>query len=819
MKRFSVIFLIMLALLAFTVSSTPLTAKVKVGELVMEKSQSMHPYSGSGVVWEKTYTWPDAGYIALHFSEFDLAPGDYVEVSSPDGNIVYAYKDKGKWVKEKGDANAKQISSFWATHIPGDTAVVRLVSNNKKGGFGFVVDKWARGLDKNYIEAVMAGLDEEAEANFESICSVDDKEWAKCYEGTEMYNKARAVCRLLIGGTSACTGWLLGSEGHIVTNNHCISTQTDAGNTDYEFMAEGATCGTSCASWGACPGIVEASAGTLIKTNSALDYTLILLPTNITSTYGYMQLRDELPTIGERIYIPQHPSAWGKQLAVLSDTDGPYAKVYSTNEAPCSGGPGDIGYYADTAGGSSGSPVLAFDDNLVVALHHCAACPNRGVPIPSIISDMGGDLPANAVGATIPQPPVADFTADKTTVLVGTSTNFSDQSSHNPTSWSWSFPGGVPSTSTAQNPTVTYNTLGTYDVSLTATNALGSDSTTKVNYITVTDVPPYCASQGNTQADEYIGRVQIADLDNASGPSPYTDYTSLTANMTAGATVNVTLTPTYTGTIYTEYWKIWIDYNRDGDFEDAGEEVFSGSGTTPISGNFTVPSGLDVNTRMRVTMKYGSYATPCETFTYGEVEDYTANIVTGGNLPPTADFTFTTNDLTANFTDASSDSDGTITGWSWNFGDGNTSTAQNPSHTYASAGTYSVTLTVTDDGGATDPVSKDVTVTAPQTGVDMYVYDINQTITRAGKNYRSTAVVTIWDTNNAPVANATVFITWSGVVSGSISGITAADGTVSFTSANIKSTGPFTITVDNVTHATLPYNPSLNNKTTDSTSY
>ncbi|MBA8885207.1 pre-peptidase C-terminal domain-containing protein [Dokdonella fugitiva] len=83
----------------------------------------------------------------------------------------------------------------------------------------------------------------------------------------------------------------------------------------------------------------------------------------------------------------------------------------------------------------------------------------------------------------------------------------------------------------------------------------------------------------------------------------------------------------------------------------------------------------------------------------------------GGNVAPVANFSFTTNALVANFTDSSSDSDGTIASRSWNFGDGGTSTATNPSHTYASAGTYSVSLTVTDDGGATNTKTSSVTVT------------------------------------------------------------------------------------------------------------
>ena len=83
----------------------------------------------------------------------------------------------------------------------------------------------------------------------------------------------------------------------------------------------------------------------------------------------------------------------------------------------------------------------------------------------------------------------------------------------------------------------------------------------------------------------------------------------------------------------------------------------------------------------------------------------------GGNTPPNAAFAYSCTDLACNFTDQSSDPDGTIVSRSWSFGDGGSSTATNPSHTYAAAGTYTVTLTVTDDDGATDAASQAVTVT------------------------------------------------------------------------------------------------------------
>jgi len=88
--------------------------------------------------------------------------------------------------------------------------------------------------------------------------------------------------------------------------------------------------------------------------------------------------------------------------------------------------------------------------------------------------------------------------------------------------------------------------------------------------------------------------------------------------------------------------------------------------------------------------------------------------VTAPNQPPTANFTSSCSGLTCNFTSTSNDPDGLIASYSWAFGDGGTSAAQNPSHTYAGGGGYTVTLTVTDNQGATSaPTSKSVTVTAP----------------------------------------------------------------------------------------------------------
>jgi PKD repeat protein len=149
----------------------------------------------------------------------------------------------------------------------------------------------------------------------------------------------------------------------------------------------------------------------------------------------------------------------------------------------------------------------------------------------------------------------------------------------------------------------------------------------------------------------------------------------------------------------------------------AGVTVSTGSNstTTNASGAYTL-SGV-ANGTYTLTPSLGAYTfSPASRSVTVADANVTGQNFTGTappNVPPVANFTFTTSALTASFTDTSTDSDGTIASRSWNFGDGTTSTSTNPSKTYAAGGTYTVVLTVTDNAGGTGSKTSAVTVVVP----------------------------------------------------------------------------------------------------------
>jgi len=145
-----------------------------------------------------------------------------------------------------------------------------------------------------------------------------------------------------------------------------------------------------------------------------------------------------------------------------------------------------------------------------------------------------------------------------------------------------------------------------------------------------------------------------------------------------------------------------------------------------------------------------------------------------------------------------------------------TDTTSPSSQSWSGANTNVPVTNIAENGGV---ITFDVG-SGGSTDQEMYVGNIAMTAAKQGKNYKATAIITILgNPSGNPVSGAAVYVTWSGVVNGSDSGVTNSNGTVTFTSSRVQSTGPFTITVDNVTHASLQYAPALNVETSDSVSY
>ena len=250
-----------------------------------------------------------------------------------------------------------------------------------------------------------------------------------------------------------------------------------------------------------------------------------------------------------------------------------------------------------------------------------------------------------AAAAPPPPAPVAAFSADVTTGQAPLAVHFTDQSTNTPTSWAWTFGDGT--TATTQSPSHTYAAAGTYDVSLTATNAGGPGSLTKTGYIVVSTAPPPPAPVAAFSADVTTGQAPLA--------VHFTDQSTNTPTSWAwtfgDGTTATTQSPSHT---------------------------YAAAGTYDVSLTATNAGGPGSLTKTGYIVVSTAPPPPAP------VAAFSADVTTG-QAP-----------LAVHFTDQSTN---TPTSWAWTFGDGTTATTQSPSHTYAAAGTYDVSLTATNAGG------------------------------------------------------------------------------------------------------------------------
>ena len=147
-----------------------------------------------------------------------------------------------------------------------------------------------------------------------------------------------------------------------------------------------------------------------------------------------------------------------------------------------------------------------------------------------------------------------------------------------------------------------------------------------------TSTPAYCAAAGSNTQFEWISNVKFNTINNSStGGGGYSNFTSISTLVNKGTAYTLTLTPSFASTTYPEYFRVYVDYNGDLDFADVGELVYTSPATsTAVTASITIPTtAITGNVRMRIMMKDGAITGPCESFTYGEVEDYTLTIQTG----------------------------------------------------------------------------------------------------------------------------------------------------------------------------------------------
>jgi PKD repeat protein len=308
---------------------------------------------------------------------------------------------------------------------------------------------------------------------------------------------------------------------------------------------------------------------------------------------------------------------------------------------------------------------------------------------------------------TVTTAPSANFTAGNTSGCGPLQVIFENTSSENATSWFWTFEGGEPATSTDENPTVIYLNPGTYDVTLVVTGSGGSDTLVRADYITVEGAPSgsftYSQVQNsvsftNTTAGATTYTWTFGDGNSSNEANPTHTYAAdgiytviLAATNDCGTTfveqtVTIVTVPvaafTFNGAIGCSPFIVLFD-NTSSDNATSIEWTFEG-GTPATSTEENPLVTWDAPGVYTVTLVASNSA--------GSSTATASITVIGG---PTAGFTSQTAGLSVIFNN-SSQNGGT---YDWDFGDGTTSQEENPTHTYAATGTYTVVLTAYNECG------------------------------------------------------------------------------------------------------------------------
>ncbi len=266
-------------------------------------------------------------------------------------------------------------------------------------------------------------------------------------------------------------------------------------------------------------------------------------------------------------------------------------------------------------------------------------------------------------------PPIGQFEASTQLGLVGSQISFADLSINLPESWEWTFEGGTPASSTDQNPIIQYNELGTFDVALIVSNEYGSDTLTIVDFISIVNAANMCETDLITS--------ESGQLYDSGGPDGnYQNGENCTLLIAPPCALSVTLSfQSFLTEGYYDYLRIYDGFDYTAplllslDGSESPIEIVSSSGALFLEfhsdGSYTT-SGWEASWTSQ---------TPTTNPEAGfDISDYNPA------LNEAVEFT----DLTTEFPSE----------WHWDFGDGNSASVQNPTHSYSLPGTYNVTLIV-----------------------------------------------------------------------------------------------------------------------------
>ena len=466
-------------------------------------------------IWRLEISSKGAEAIGLYYDKFEIPKNGKLFIYSADhSQIIGAYTSK----------NNPKHQNFATEAIYGDNIIIEYNETHSNNGSKKISYNQNFNLSISNIAYFYKGFINYSKS--EKVNESDDCEInINCSPvGDDWQDEKRGVARIVMldgGSYYLCSGSLINNTNqdctpYFLTAYHCAATASASDHDQWVFYFNYEA--TGCSNPSSDPSSNTLTGCSVVTTSDISGGSdLQLLELNSTPSeswnpyYNGWNRNTSASSSGAGIH---HPAGDIKKISTYSTTlqssspniGGSQMQTNSAWQVTWSSNDNGWGV---TEGGSSGSPLFNASGLIVGTLSGGSSyCSDQDAPDyygkfdhhwtngsldtyldpanTGATSLLGTNAPCGSSGV------VANFTASPTTVVVGNSVSFTDQSTGSITSRDWSFTGGTPNSSTATNPTITYNTVGDYNVSLTVSDGTDSDTETKNAYIHVVDAGTTC---------------------------------------------------------------------------------------------------------------------------------------------------------------------------------------------------------------------------------------------------------------------------------------------------------------------------------------